>query len=67
MVIVQLLRNHMTVELRPEDRFCPNGMGFHLKIDTEQWKTERKMEFVKPLPVGAKRPSPSDSPYVNIR
>ena len=66
MVIVGLLREHMTVKLDERDRFCPNGMGFHLQIEADLWKREKRMHFIGPLPAGAPRPDPSESPYVTI-
>lgn len=64
MVIVRLLRGHMTAEIPSEARFCPNGMGFHLRVEEERWRKERMMEFVRLLPEGAGRPDPLQSPYI---
>ncbi len=64
MVIVRLLRGHMAAEIPSEARFCPNGMGFHLRVDEERWKTERMMELAGLLPDGAQRPDPQQSPYI---
>lgn len=64
MVIVRLLRGHITEELPAEARFCPNGMGFHLRADSETWKTVRMMELAGLLPEGAIWPDPRQSPYM---
>lgn len=64
MVIVRLLRGHMTAEIPSEARFCPNGMGFHLRVEEKRWRKERMMEFVRLLPEGAERPDPLKSPYI---
>lgn len=64
MVIVELMRNYLDVDVKEEGRMCPNGMGFHLRIDTDIWRAQKKVSYMGPLPIGADRPKASESPYV---
>lgn len=54
----------ITDEPKSAFTLCPNGMGYEVVLDTEEWFwKEQKMEFVQFLPVGAPRLKPEDSPF----
>jgi alpha-ribazole phosphatase len=64
MLITELIRHHLDADMQMEDRMCPNGMGYHLQLDPEVWRKQKKLFFVGYIPAGAQRPKASDSPYV---
>lgn len=42
---------------------CPNGMGFEVTVDKEQWFQKQRLSFVRFLPEGAKRIKPEETPF----
>lgn len=54
----------VTEEPREAFMLCPNGMGYAVTIDTEEWFFDKqKMYFEDFMPIGAPRMKPEESPF----
>ena len=64
--VLSCLMSMALVTEEPASAFTltPNGMGYEVTVDMERWFfEEQKMDFVKFLPEGAKRPGAEESPF----
>ena len=50
-------------DLPREQLFAPNGMGYPLLFDRDEWQRERRFRIGGMIPHGAQRPDMSKSPY----
>lgn len=60
----QLFKRCLSPALTRAQAFCPNGMGMLMRLEPEEFMATHRMEYIRGLPEGAKRPDMSLSPYL---
>lgn len=64
LAIKRLFTATLKTPLSESEAFCPNGMGYLVEVDPEEWLQTHRLNFVALLPQGAPRPDMSESPYI---
>lgn len=66
--LMNMLMKPCLITDEPPEAFllCPNGMGYEVSLNVDEWFEKNVFHFVRFLPEGAPRPKPEESPYYQV-